>query len=61
MKKTGLINKIVINFRWNGKGKNLVARRAKANGLSKEAYLRYAVSFENDMRDGLIKDAKCSS
>ena len=46
MKKTGLKNDKVINFRWDDKGKALVARRAKANKMSKEAYLRYAVNNE---------------
>jgi hypothetical protein len=46
MKKKGLTNSIVINFRWNGKGKKLVAKRAEANGMSKEAYLRYCVELE---------------
>ena len=46
MKKTGLVNNVMINFRWDDKGKKLVARRAKANNMSKEAYLRYAVECE---------------
>jgi hypothetical protein len=54
----GLKNDKNINFRWDEKGFKLVARRAKANGLSKEAYLRYAVNLENDTRGRLIKDAE---
>ena len=50
MKKTGLKNDKVINFRWDNKGKALVARRAKANEMSKEAYLRLAVEYEAHMR-----------
>ena len=46
MKKTGLVNDKVINFRWDDKGKALVTRRAKANKMSKEAYLRHAVEYE---------------
>ena len=46
MKKTGLVNDKVINFRWDDKGKALVVRRAKANKMSKEAYLRHAVEYE---------------
>jgi len=42
-----LKNKIVINFRWDEKGKALVTRRAKANKMSKEAYLRYCVEQES--------------
>lgn len=42
-----LKNKIVINFRWDEKGKALVKRRAKANKMSKEAYLRYCVEQES--------------
>jgi len=47
MKKTGLVNDKVINFRWDDKGKALVTRRAKANKMSKEAYLRYCVEQES--------------
>ena len=43
----GLVNKIVINFRWDEKGRKLVARRAKKLNMSKEAYLRYCVRQES--------------
>ena len=49
MKKTGLKNDKVINFRWDSKGAALIARRAKASKMSKEAYLRHAVEYERDM------------
>ena len=45
--KKKLKNYLNINFRWTDKGFKLVARRAKANKMSKEAYLRYCVERES--------------
>ena len=53
----GLKNDIVINFRWDEKGRKLVARRAKANKMSKEAYLRYCVDRET-WAAGEIKESE---
>jgi hypothetical protein len=45
----GLVNKIVINFRWDAKGFRIIARRAKKLNMSKEAYLRYCVEQEHEI------------
>jgi hypothetical protein len=42
----GLVNKKVINFRWDAKGFRIIASRAKKMKMSKEAYLRYCVENE---------------
>ena len=46
MKKKGLVNDKVINFRWDEKGFRKIASRAKKLKMSKEAYLRYCVDLE---------------
>ena len=51
--KTGLKHAVPCNFRTDKKGYALIQRRRKANKMSQAEYLRYAVEFENDMRDRL--------
>jgi hypothetical protein len=43
----GLVNKKVINFRWDEKGFKLIEKRAKKRGMSKEAYIRFAIGLES--------------
>ena len=49
----GLLHSLNISFRWDKKGAKLITRRAKANGMTKAQYLRYAVVLETDISDKL--------
>ena len=48
MRRKGLLNNIVINFRWDKKGFKLIEKRARKHGMPKEAYLRYCVTKESE-------------
>ena len=50
----GLLHSLNISFRWDKKGAKLITRRAKANGMTKAQYLRYAVVLETDISDKLF-------